>query len=206
MKRVLWMIGTPLTRSSSTLSPRRGERAGVRGVFAMASLFLVAGCASKPPINPPTWTEVPAVVTDAMCGRLRGEAISGDATIAIVQTTQPLVSQRSLQSLGAMYNRAGNPSAIMQSMASLSQPLPVRITEQCHWKPITTINPDAHDEMVLQLSSPFVNPFAPQEAGVFARLSLAGRDAQWYWVPMAQRKGQGPWLIGMVLPMDLHES
>lgn len=174
--------------------------------YVLLTTLLLAACASKPPIAPPVWTEVPAVVTDAMCGRLRGEAISGDATIAIVETTQPLVSQRSLQSLGAMYNRAGNPSAIMQSMASLQQPLPVRTTQQCRWKSIAAVNPDAHDEMVLQLSSPFVNPFAPQEAGVLARLSLAGRDAQWYWVPMAQRKGTGPWLIGMVLPMDMHEG
>lgn len=173
-------------------------------VLLMMSLLLAACASNKPPIEPPVWLEVPAVVTDAMCGRLRGEAISGDATIAIVQTTQPLVSIRSMQALGAMYNRAGNPSALSQSMSALQQPLPVRVTEQCRWRPITAVNPEAHDEMVLQLSAPFVNPFAPQEAGVLARLSLAGRDAQWYWVPMAQRKGT--WLIGIVLPMDLHEG
>jgi hypothetical protein len=171
----------------------------------MTTLLLLTACASKPPINPPTWSEVPAVVTDAMCGRLRGEAISADSTIAIVQTTQQLVTQRSIQALGAMYNRAGNPSAIVQSMGSLQQALPVRTTEQCRWMPVASLNPNAHDEMVLQLSSPFVNPFSPQEAGVFARLSLAGRDAQWYWVPMKQAKN-GAWLIGMVLPMDLHEG
>lgn len=168
-------------------------------------LLLAAGCASqKPPIAAPKWSEVPAVVTDAMCGRLRGEAISGDSTIAIVETTQPLITARSMQALGAIYNRAGSPAALSQNMDSLINPLPVRVTQLCRWKPVAAIDPNAHDEMVLQLSPPFVNPFAPQEAGVLARLSLAGRDAQWYWVPMAQRNGV--WLIGIVLPMDLHEG
>lgn len=41
------------------------------------------------------------------------------------------------------------------------------------------------DELFLELSSPFANPYAPDEIGLLARLSLGGsRGASWFWLPL----------------------
>ena len=136
---------------------------------------------------------------------LRSEAISSEATIDLVKTTQPLVTPSSIHSLGTIYASKGKSAAVADAIVAGQRRLPINITgSSCHWKPIETAEARSHDEMLLQLSAPFINPFAHSEAGLFARLTLGGHDAQWYWVPLAQRKGV--WAIGFVLPMDLHEG
>ncbi len=182
-----------------------GPRSAVRGLFFA---MLLLGCASKPkvPMTPPPWTTAPSAVVDAFCGKLRGEAMASDAPMAIVSTTQPLVSGASLRSLAHLYGKDAELSAAAQMVGASLQPLPIDIANArtCAWTPIEKIDPVRHvDLMVVELSSPFVNPFARNEAGLFARLSLGGRDSQWYWIPLAQRNGV--WAIGNVFALDMHE-
>jgi hypothetical protein len=169
---------------------------------------LAPGCTSqpKPPMTPPVWTAVPSAVVDAFCGKLRGEAMASDATQAIVKTTQPLVSGASLRSLAHLYNKDAELSVPAQLISASLQSLPLDFTNArtCTWMPIDKIDPVRHvDLMAVELSSPFVNPFARNEAGLFARLSLGGRESQWYWIPLAQRNGL--WTIGNVFALDMHE-
>lgn len=178
----------------------------MKRIAVVLSLFLF-GCASAPrkPTTPPDWTEIPPSIAEALCAKLRSEAISSDATIDLVKTTQPLVTPSSIHSLGTIYPSKGSSAVLAAAVAASQQRLPISTSgASCHWRPIETSEARKHDEMLLQLSAPFVNPYAPGEAGLFARLTLGGHDAQWYWVPLAQRKGV--WAIGFVLPMDLHEG
>jgi len=178
----------------------------VNRIAVLLSLFL-AGCASVPrqPTTAPDWTELPPSITEALCAKLRSEALSSEATIDLVKTTQPLVTPSSLQSLATIYPSKGKSAVVADAVVAGQRQLPINVGGgSCRWRPIDTMDAGSHDNHVLQLSAPFVNPFAPSEAGLFARLTLGGHDAQWYWVPLAQRKGV--WAIGFVLPMDLHEG
>ena len=176
-------------------------------VLSLTVSLMMAGCASVPrkPTTPPDWTEIPPSIAEALCAKLRSEAISSEATIGMVKTTQPLVTPSSIHSLGTIYPAKGSSAVVADAVTAGQRRLPVNLTgSSCRWRAIETADTRSRDEMLLQLSAPFVNPFAPSEAGLFARLTLAGHDAQWYWVPLAQRKGV--WAIGYVLPMDLHEG
>jgi hypothetical protein len=170
--------------------------------------FLAVSCAHAPavPFTAPPWTEVPASVSEAMCGRLRNEAISPEATIVLVRTTQPLVSASSIRSLGHAYTVETNGASPAAAIGPSLQPLPIGTIEgSCAWQLVDRLDPRTTvDTMVLQLSTPFVNPFARHEAGMLARFSIGGQASQWYWIPLGERKGQ--WAIGYILPLDMHES
>ena len=178
----------------------------MKRIAVLLSPFLF-GCASVPrkPTTPPDWTEVPPSIAEALCSKLRSEAISSDATIDLLTMTQPLVTPSSIHSLGTIYPSKGSSAMVADAVVAGQRRLPINATgSSCHWRPIDTVQARSHDEMALELSAPFVNPYAVGEAGLFARLTLGGHDAQWYWIPLAQRKGV--WAIGFVLPMDLHEG
>ena len=180
-------------------------------------LFLLAiftaSCASSdaPPFAPPAWTDLPPTIAEAVCLRARGEAISHDAPIAAINVTQPgIVNGSSIHSLShAFGSGVSNPVQLADTLRSATASMPVLFPMtgmgSCTFRPIEPA--DQHrvtDVMLLQLSSPIVNPFTKKEAGVLARLSLGNRNAMWYWVPLAERKGR--WLIGTAIPMDLHEE
>jgi hypothetical protein len=140
----------------------------------------------------------------------RGEGVASEAPIAIVRTTQPIVSGQSIDALAHGYGASfGGPAQaaalINQKLKEMPVLLPTGGTSSCTFRPIEASEARrVTDVMLLQLSSPFVNPFARGESGLFARLSLGGHDASWYWVPVAERKGQ--WLVGSIIPLDLHEN
>jgi hypothetical protein len=150
---------------------------------------------------------VPPAVLDALCGKLKQEGVSStDVPVTIVTTTQPLISAASLRSLAQAYGKDAEVSALAQLINSALQPLPIDITaaHSCAWSAIAKLDPELHhDYMVVELSSPFLNPFTHRESGLFARYSLGGHDSQWYWVPLAERNGV--WAIGSVLTIDMHE-
>lgn len=177
----------------------------MKRLAVLLSLLLLFACASAPPTTAPEWGELPPSIAESLCAKMRAEAVSSDATIAILKMTQPLVTPSSIHSLGTIYGGKGSAAIAADAVVAGQKRIPINLTgTTCRWKPIDVVDARVHDEMVLQLSAPFVNPFAKSEAGLFARLTLGGHDAQWYWVPLAQRKGV--WAIGIVLPLDLHEG
>lgn len=165
-------------------------------------------CASKPPAKPPDWTSLPALVPEALCARIHSEAISREAPVSIVTTTQPLVTGTSILSLAHAYFKQ-TPIAIQAAdrIASTLEALPVNVPDKgsCIFQKVDSAEQRrGSDTLLLQLSSPFVNPFARNEAGLFARVSLGGHDSSWYWLPLAEREGE--WFIGNVLLLDIHEE
>lgn len=181
-------------------------------LLLLATIFTTS-CASSDatPFAPPPWTDLPMTVAEAVCLRARGEAISHDAPIAAINITQPgIVNGSSIYSLAHAFGASvSNPVQLADSLRSATTSMPVTFPMagmgSCTFRPIEPA--DQHrvtDVMLLQLSSPIANPFTKKEAGVLARLSLGNRNAMWYWVPLAERKGR--WLIGTAIPMDLHEE
>ncbi len=155
---------------------------------------------------PPDWTTLPSAIVDSFCGKLRGEGMASDTPMGIVSTTQPLVNGNSLRSVAHLYSKDAELSAAAQVISASLKPMPIDVAnaKTCSWIPINKIDPVRHvDLMVVELSSPFVNPFTKNEAGLFGRYSLGGRESQWYWIPLGNRNGI--WAIGNVFALDMHE-
>lgn len=171
--------------------------------FALVVL-LAASCASAPPAQPPDWTAIPPGVVEALCAKLRSEAISSDSAIAIVGTTEPLITPASIRSLGESYGRGMGVLPLAAPASEAPLPVTVASSSSCTWMHIDRLDTEHHvDVMVVQISRPVINPYAPAEAGLFARFTVGGRDAQWYWIPIAERKGR--WLVGYVIPLATRE-
>jgi hypothetical protein len=174
--------------------------------IAAITLLLAIRCATAPPATPPQWTEVPPSILNALCARLRTEGVSSESQVAIVNQTQPIITANSMLALGRQYAKGGNATGMADALNQALAPLPVSTTgASCAWTPIAHLDPRRdHERMVVQLSAPFVNPFQRSEAGLFARFSVGGQAPQWYWIPLAEAKGQ--WMIGGIMPLDLHEE
>jgi hypothetical protein len=84
------------------------------------------------------------------------------------------------------------------SVAELNRVLPIT-TEgaTCRWRPIKVAQADAlQDEMIVELSAPSINPFAPKTGGLFARVTVGGQGASWYWITLFPSNGR--WVVGPV--------
>ena len=176
-------------------------------LVTLVALF-AAACASAPNATPPPWTEIPPHIAEAFCARLQGEGISTAGTLAIVNKTEPIATAGAMSALASVYYKpAGNGIGMADMVRSTTSALPVSVAgaTSCSWQPIDAVHATDHrDWVVVQFSSPFVNPYAPKESGMFARMSIGGQNAQWYWIPLASRGGV--WAIGTIVPMELHEG
>jgi len=175
----------------------------------LPALLLLAACATTAvaPAKAPDWTEIPAPVLSSFCSRVRGEAISRDSQISVVRMTQPIVTASSLRSLGESYFKTANTEMLAEALSATLKPMPLTINSggSCNFKPIDHLDTRRdHEVLVLELSSPFINPYVRGESGLFARMSAGGQGAQWYWIPIAEKNGQ--WMVGRVMPLDLHED
>ena len=173
---------------------------------ALCLLLFTFSCASAPPKKAPEWTRVPPAVLDAVCGKLKLEAMASDAPVTIVSTTQPLVSGGALRSIAHAYGKDAEVSVLAQLINSSLPSIPIDTADahSCTWFPVRKLDPVVHhDVWVVELSSPFINPFTRGESGLFVRYSLGGHDSQWYWIPLAERNGT--WSIGIVLATDMRE-
>lgn len=166
--------------------------------------LLSISCALKPPppATVPQWTAVPAVVVQAMCIKFHTEGMSG--AVKVVTSTEPLITRESLIGLGEVAEQSdskNDPAQLASSIAAGAPKLPVIVevpADTCELLPVASAKDVRGDEMLLQLSSPLVNPYEKQFAGLFARLSVGGENPQWYWVPLATSK-TGKWLAGTPL-------
>jgi hypothetical protein len=169
---------------------------------AVLTLLLFTACASAPPpAGPlaPEWDAIPAGVADALCLRLKMDAIA-TGPVTIVQTTQPLATPLTLGALGNITKKRGK----LNNAPVVNRAVPIQLASggSCTWTAIDlSAIPRHQDEMLVELSAPVPNPFAAGEAGIFARVSLAGEHSSWYWLPLVQVSGG--WSPGMALPLSL---
>ena len=161
--------------------------------FAVIAALLLTACSSSAPPAPlvPEWDVIPAGVVSALCTRMENDAMTS-GTLTLIKTTRPLVTTPVLGALarGASRMRPVPPP----SNAELPVQVPTGTT--CTFTPANAIDPNLHyDQMVVELSAPFANPFG-KEAGIVARVSLGGQQPAYYYIPLASRGGG--WSIGFV--------
>jgi len=173
----------------------------MRLAFASVLAFLALSCATQPAaapaLTPPD--AIPNAVLEALCGRLHMDAIASTAPLAIVNVTRPLATQASMTSLATAARGKVKASRVSASALEANREIPFATdgTTSCRWKPISpSLLAQHHDEMVVELSAPALNPFAPREGGLFARVTVGGEGASWYWVSLVPYSGQ--WAVGRV--------
>lgn len=147
---------------------------------AILLFVMLTACASAPPVAAPDWNEVPPHIAEALCRRLRMDALA-TGRVTVVAITQPLVTPESVHAL-ARIGRRRRPAAVEPPM---NRAIPVR-TEggSCSWKTLGALDRRPSDEMIVELSAPIANPWIDREAGVFAKASLGTEDASWYWIAL----------------------
>ncbi len=141
----------------------------------------------------PDWDMVPAGISDALCGRLRMDAVA-TGNVTIVRVTQPLATRESLAAVAVVTNNRKR----AREAPIVNRAIPIMFGHgSCAWTPIDVRDiPKHRDEMVVELSAPLPNPFKPGEAGIFARATLAGEHASWFWIPL--RRATGGWQTGSI--------
>ena len=146
---------------------------------------------------------MPAAVLDAFCTAARAEGLASEGTIAVVRTSRPLVTASSIAALAEIsFKAVRDTTAIAQQINESSSTVPVDVpAANCAWQPVDA-GRVAHDMMVVELSTPFMNPFAKNEAGSFARLSVGGQGATWYWIRLVRRNDR--WVAAGVAPLGAH--
>jgi hypothetical protein len=152
-------------------------------------LFL-AGCQSAPPppVSAPLWDVIPPGVTDLLCARLQMDALATDTVLA-VRITQPLVTAESIAALRASVD---SPKAVRHPVMPqlVNRAIPIAFGPRCAWKPLDVFANRPADEMLVEFSAPIANPVIPSEAGIFARVTLGGQNASWYWIALVSRGDQ----------------
>jgi hypothetical protein len=169
------------------------------------ALLLIVSCTSAPApaMLAPDWSVLPPGLTEALCTRLRMDAIA-TGNVTIVTTTQPLATPTTVAALANITKRRRKTRAMSGDNAAIvNRAIPVSLpTGACSWTPIQVGDMSKHsDEMIVELSAPLPNPYEAGEAGVFARVSLGGVNESWYWVPLV---AQGTtWAAGMPVSLVL---
>ena len=162
----------------------------------------LASCVT-PPSDAPALVApdvVPPAALEALCSRFRMDAIVSNAPLTVVNVTRPLATQASMTSLASTAIGRIQGGRIGVSAVEANRELPVQTegSASCMWRPIPLAQLPRHqDEMVLELSAPAVNPFVPREGGLFARVTVGGEGASWYWVSLMPYGGQ--WAVGRVV-------
>jgi hypothetical protein len=153
----------------------------------LLALFLLGCTEPAPPPVAPDWTAVPAGALDALCARLQMDAIATGAPLTVVSTTRPLATPQSLHTLTLTTRGRTTSVGASEAVALMNRSLPVTTDgTSCAWRPIAASQLAQHqDEMVLELSAPALHPFSPKEAGLFARVTVGGQGASWYWIHLA---------------------
>ena len=164
-------------------------------------LVLLAACATQPPtqqLTAPDWQSIPPGILDAFCVRLQMDAIATGSPLALVSTTRPLANPQSFEALARLSRGRVKTHRVPQSGEELNRSVPI-ISEgsTCGWSAFAALQLDAHrDEMVVELSSPGINPFDPKTGGMFARVSVGGQGASWSWITLVPRGGG--WVVGPI--------
>jgi len=174
------------------MRPRR-TRAGGSPAYCLlltAYCLFFTACASAPkvPIVAPQWDVLPARVVEALCTRLKMDAITTGRT-TIVKVTQPLVNAQNLAALAGSTTPRG--AKLRAANAVTNRAIPIELGRgSCAWDPIDVREIDQHaDSMLVELSAPLLHPFNQKEAGVLARVSLGNEHQSLYWISMVPRGG-----------------
>ena len=126
------------------------------------------------------------------------DAIATGSPLALVSTTRPIANPQSINALAQLSRGRVKTNRVPESTEELNRSIPI-VSEggTCPWQAFAASQLDAHrDEMVVELSAPAINPFEPKTGGMFARVSVGGQGASWYWITLVPRGGR--WVVGPI--------
>ena len=157
--------------------------------IVLCALLLTACASNQPPVAAPQWDVLPARVVEALCARLKMDALATGRT-TIVKVTQPLVTAKNLAALAGSTTPRG--AKRRAAAAVTNRAIPIELGRgSCAWVPIDVRDIDQHsDAMLVELSAPLLHPYNAKEAGVLARVSLGNEHQSLYWISMVPRGDQ----------------
>ena len=169
----------------------------MRIAAAFVSLLFFACATTDKPLAAPEWETIPLGVVDAFCQRLQAEGLGVGGTMAIISTTQPIATMNALAAVGGPSPRRVTGERAAAALRGGQKSIPITLGGNCAW---TAVDPQGADRwrdlMLVELSAPVANPFAPGQAGLFARVTLNAQNASWYWITLAPRPGG--WAVGYI--------
>ncbi|PYQ28797.1 MAG: hypothetical protein DMF56_14050 [Acidobacteria bacterium] len=176
----------------------RWRKLGLVYLFCLLpSAICHLSCASKPqtPVAP-EWTAIPQGVVEAFCLRLKAEGVAEGQPVAIVSTTQPFTTMNAIALLAGPTPKRPNMEIATAALYASQRAIPLTLGPGgCTWIAIDSAKAYRRaDQMIVEMSAPAPNPFRLKEAGLFARMSLAGEHGQWYWISLLQH--EGAWVVG----------
>lgn len=159
-------------------------------VMLYAVLLASCGSNSAPPAKVVDAAQLPASAVEAMCSKLHAEGMSSE--VRVVSETQAIVSPNTLQGLARSSFETRKPRADAIQAIVATPLMPVEPPAKPCMQLVTAAEAaKISDMMVIQFSSPFMNPWG-REVGALARMSLGGESSTWYWVPLLNQNGH--WL------------
>jgi len=138
-----------------------------------------------------------------MCTRLKAEGLTSE--VRVIKETQPIITQGVITGLAeASFNNKPVHAEVVQAIL-LTPLIPIEVpANTCVSRFVTSAEAArAMDVMILQFSSPFVNPFGRGQMGTLVRMSLGGESSSWYWIPLYYRGDR--WLAGPPAPLSILE-
>jgi hypothetical protein len=170
----------------------------------LAIVAMLGGCysASDQPLAAPDWDTVPAGVLNALCQRLKMDGTVGAGDVVVLNKTQPIASTHALAVLGS--NEANKPTIERASQALQFglKTLAVEVDPTCGWTAADAVDLRRHSDVVIvEISAPVANPYVPPQAGIFARVSVGGDNASWYWISLVPIGGG--WAVGTVTTVGM---
>jgi hypothetical protein len=168
-------------------------------------VLLLTACASSapqpntpPPL--PEWEMMPGGIVESLCRRLRQDALGENSALVLVRTTQPIANAQSLTALAAASAKRKSGERNMNALRA-QRSIPIEtVAGSCAWQAVDAVDPLRHgDTMIVELSSPLQNPFEWRNVGIFARVSLGGSHASWYWISIAPYGGG--WAVAQITPL-----
>jgi hypothetical protein len=152
----------------------------------LAMLLLSLGCASAGPSG-----DAHSAAVEAICASVRNTE-GPHAHIAVNHQTEQLLNELSME---ALRFRSAPTAAVdvAQDVEVLKRfradhvPHAIRPPANGGCELSSVVDPP-RDELFLQLSDPFVNPFVAGELGILGRLSFGGNPgATWFWAVLERR-------------------
>ncbi|HEX7828483.1 MAG TPA: hypothetical protein VF787_02445 [Thermoanaerobaculia bacterium] len=145
-------------------------------------------------LGAPEWDVVPGGIADALCQRLQSDRFAD--SLVMVKITQPIVTSRALSALYPMKRRP------LEITPPPTRAIPVDTMGGCAWRAIDVADRARYaDSVVVELSSPLINPAKTKEAGLFARVTIGGAR-EWYWIAMRSRGGA--WELAGISPIGVN--
>jgi hypothetical protein len=159
--------------------------------YLIGVMLIAVGCTADVP-------DVPVTVLDAICKATSNLVAEVDpqssATVRIVVSryTRALLDEVTLTALRARSGDSGVGDVAAEALLLqdfrkrdvIRREVAAPRDGSCRWTRGTEPEPD---ELFLEVSSQFENPYVPGERGVLARRSFGGRrGASWFWVRLSR--------------------